>query len=99
MYGLSNGENIFDLWWLLKVKGQGQTLKTSKSNISKTVRDREKVSIGVRWEVMYGLSNEETIFDLRWPLKVKSQGQIMITSKSNISKTVRDREKMSIEVI
>ena len=29
----------------LKVKGQGQTLKILKSNISKTVRDREKVSI------------------------------------------------------
>ena len=27
----------------LKVKGQDQTLKTLKSNISKTVRDREKV--------------------------------------------------------
>ena len=24
---------------------------------------------------MYGLSNGENIFDLRWPLKVKSQGQ------------------------
>ena len=32
----------------LKVKGQGQTLKTMKSNILKTVRDREKVSIDVR---------------------------------------------------
>ena len=31
MYGLSNGENIFDLWWPLKVKGQGQTLKNFKS--------------------------------------------------------------------
>ena len=29
----------------LRVKGQGQTLKTEKSNISKTVRDREKMSI------------------------------------------------------
>ena len=29
-------------------KGQGQTLKTLKSNISKTVRDREKVSMKVR---------------------------------------------------
>ena len=28
-----------------KTKGQGQTLKTSKSNISKTVRDIEEVSI------------------------------------------------------
>ena len=32
----------------LKVKGQGQTLKTLKLNISKTVRDRKKVSIKVR---------------------------------------------------
>ena len=48
MYGLSNGENIFDLRWPLKVKGQGQTLKTLKSNISKTVRDGEKVSMEVR---------------------------------------------------
>ena len=37
-----------DLSWLLKVKGQVQTLKTCKSNISKTVRDREKVSMEVR---------------------------------------------------
>ena len=44
MYGLSNGGNIFDPRWPLKVKGQGQTLKTLKSNISKTVRDREKMS-------------------------------------------------------
>ena len=48
MYGLSNGENIFDLRWSLKVEGQGQTLKTLKSNISKTVRDREKMFIEVR---------------------------------------------------
>ena len=48
MYGLSNGKDIFDLRWPLKVKGQGQTLKTSKSNISETVRDRENVSIEVR---------------------------------------------------
>ena len=48
MHGLSNGENIFDLRWSLKVKGQGQTLKTLKSNISKTVGDREKVSTEVR---------------------------------------------------
>ena len=48
MYGLSNGENIFDPRWPLKVKGQGQTLKTLKSNISKTVRDREKMLKEVR---------------------------------------------------
>ena len=27
MYGLSNGENIFDPRWPSKVKGQGQILK------------------------------------------------------------------------
>ena len=27
MYGLSNGENIFDLEWPLNVKGPGHTLK------------------------------------------------------------------------
>ena len=48
IYGLSNGENIFDLGSPLKVKGQDQTLKTLKSNISKTVRDREKVPLEVR---------------------------------------------------
>ena len=48
MYVLSNGGNIFDPKWPLKVKGQGETLKTLKSNISKTVRDREKVSMEVR---------------------------------------------------
>ena len=41
-------ENIFEPWRPLKVKGQGQALKTLKSNISKTVRDREKLSIDVR---------------------------------------------------
>ena len=40
-------------------------MKTLKSNISKTVRDREKVSIEVRLEVMYGLSNGENIFDVQ----------------------------------
>ena len=48
IYGLSNGGNIFDLGWPRKVKGQGHTLKTLKSNISKTVRDREQVPIEVR---------------------------------------------------
>ena len=98
MYGLSNGENIFDLGWPLKVEGQGQTLKTLKSNISRTVRDREKVSMEVRYEVIYGLPNYGNIFDLRRPLKVKGQGQTLKPLKSNISKTVRDREQVSIEV-
>ena len=48
MYGLSNKENIFDLRCPLRVKGQGRNLTTLKSNISKTVHDREKVSMGVR---------------------------------------------------
>ena len=46
MYGLSNGENIFDLRRPLKDEGQGQTVNSLKSNILKTVRDSEKVSIG-----------------------------------------------------
>ena len=53
MYGLSNGENIFDLRWPLKVEDQGRIPKTLKSNISKTGRDREKVSIEIRYEIMY----------------------------------------------
>ena len=48
MYVLSNGEKNFDFWCPSKVKGQGQTLKTLKSNISGTIRDRENVSIDVR---------------------------------------------------
>ena len=39
---------FFDLGSPLKVKGQDQTLKPLKSNISKTVRDREKMSMGVK---------------------------------------------------
>ena len=46
-------------------QGQGQTIKTSKSNISEMLRDREKVSIEVIYEVMYGHSNGENILDLR----------------------------------
>ena len=78
-YELSNGETIFDPSWPLKVKGQSQTLKTLKSNISKTVRDRKKVPIEVRKEVMYGLSNDWNIFDPRWPLRVEGQGQTLKT--------------------
>ena len=48
MYGLSDGGNIFDLSSPSKIKSQGQTLKTLMLNISKTVRDRGKVSIEVR---------------------------------------------------
>ena len=64
MYELSNGEPNIDLRWLLKVKGHGQTPKTLKSNISKTVLDREKISIEVSKEVMHRLSNGENIFHL-----------------------------------
>ena len=41
-------KNIFDLEWSLQVKGQDQTLKILKSNISNTERDREKVSKEVK---------------------------------------------------
>ena len=41
--GLRMVEIFFTLDDLLKVNGQGQTLKTLKSNISKMLRDREKV--------------------------------------------------------
>ena len=44
MYGLSNGESIFDLWRPSKVKVQGQIKKALKLNILKTVRDRENVN-------------------------------------------------------
>ena len=49
MHGLSNGENIFKMrhyifQFTIDIHIQNQTLK---SNISKTVRDREKVSIEV----------------------------------------------------
>ena len=56
------------------------------------------VSIEVKLEVIYGLSSGINFFDLRWPLEVKSQGQPLKTVKSNISKTVRDREMVFIEV-
>ena len=86
--------NLFDLKWTLKVKGQGQTSKTLKSNIWKTVRDRAKVSKEVKYKFIYQISNSDDIFDLRWPLKVRGQGQTLKTLKSNISKTVRDRDKV-----
>ena len=37
------------------VKGQGQTRKTLKLNISKTAQDRDMLSIEVKSEVLYGL--------------------------------------------
>ena len=93
-----------NLAWLITLsswKGQNLfyfTLKLLTRIFSKTVRDRGKVSTEVRYEIIYGLSNGISKFDLRWPLKVKSQGQSLKYLKSNISKTVRDREKVSTEV-
>ena len=52
----------------------------------------------ISMEVIYGLSNGMKFFDPRLPLGVKGQGQTIKTSKSNISKTVRDREMLSKEV-
>ena len=67
------------------------------SNISKTVRDREMLSIEVKEEVIYGLSNDIHFFDPRLPFGVEGQGQTLKTLMSNISKTVRDGEMLSIE--
>ena len=56
------------------------------------------VPIEVKKEVISGLSNVINFFDLRWSLGVKDQGQTLKFLKLNISKTVRDREMVSIEV-
>ena len=66
--------------------------------ISRTVRDREMVSIKVKEEVIYGLSNGIILYDPRCPSEVKCQSQTPKTLKSNNSKTVRDREMASMEV-
>ena len=50
-------------------------MKTLKSNISKTVRDKEKMSKELIFEVKYGLSYGENMFDLMRPLKVKGHVQ------------------------
>ena len=68
------------------------------SNISKTVRDREMLSIEVKYEVIYGLSNDINFLDPRLPFGVEGQGQTLKTLMSNISKTVRDGEMLSIDV-
>ena len=99
----ANGMKRFDPRWLLEVKGQGQTLQTLKSNISKTVRDREMVSVEVEYKVIYGLSNGIKLFDPRWPSGAEVQGQALKavsnnSEKSNNSETVRDREMVCIEV-
>ena len=54
----------------------------------------EKVLIDVKKKVIYGLSNDENIFDLGWPQKVEGRGQALKTLKSNTLKTVQDREKV-----
>ena len=94
MYGLSNGENIFDSMWPLKVKDQGQTLKALKPNISKTVPDWK--SKEVRESDVWAFEWQK-YFDLRWILKVYCQGQTLKALKSNIFKTVQLGGKMSIE--
>ena len=81
MYELHNASNIFDLRNPLNVKNRGQTPKTLKSNISNTVRDREEASMEVWKKVLYELKNDENIFDLSWPLKVKGQNQTPKTSE------------------
>ena len=66
-----------------------QTLENLKSNISKTVRDREmcpQTSNSIK---------KLTPDDL---LKFKGQGQTLKTLKSYMSKMVRDSEKVSMEV-
>ena len=57
---------------------QSQTLKSLKSNISKTVRDREKVSIEDTYEVTWAFKSQP---------KVTSEGQSqnLRSSKSNNS--------------
>ena len=42
MHEHSSGKNIFYLGWLLKDKGQGQTLKLLKSNISQKRYETER---------------------------------------------------------
>ena len=59
--------------------------------------DREMLSIEVKQGIIYGLSNGVCFYP-KWPIGVKGQGQTLKTLKSNISKTVRDREMVSIEV-
>ena len=60
------------------------------------MKDREKVSIEVRCEVICGLSNSEKFFRLQ--VTSKGQGQTLKPLKSKILKTAQDREKVSIEV-
>ena len=55
MYGLSYGENIFDLIWPLKVKGQVQTPKTRRS-YDKIIRldfGRKTANIIIKNRIVY----------------------------------------------
>ena len=56
-------------------KAEVKFQKILKSNNSKTVQDWDIVSIEVRWEAVYELSNDEHISDLTCFPKVKGQGQ------------------------
>ena len=93
MYGLSNGENIFDPRWLIKVKDQGQTLITLKLNISNTVQDWKSKKSDKKWCMGFQMA------EIFWPqmtFKDQGQGQTLKSLKSNISKTVRYGGEMSI---
>ena len=84
MYGLSNGENIFDLRWPLKVKVNPWKLWSQISQISeKRFEDREKVSIEIR-EIEVRKLRNNTFIPVY--IHIHIQNQIL---KSNISKTVR----------
>ena len=55
MYVLSYGENVFDLIWLLKVKGQVQTPKTRRS-YDKIIRldfGRKTANIIIKNRIVY----------------------------------------------
>ena len=89
---------VFRVWpwpfprWPLGVEGRGQTLKTLKSNISKTVRDREMLSVDFLFD-FYGhhlsISYVSEIFDFKvfrvwpWPLKIIWGQKIYIPFKSS----------------
>ena len=78
MYNISLSRTVFEIFdfkvfrvwpWPLTPKGhlgkgQGQTQKTLKSNISKTVRDREILSWEVNRKSMDNISLSRTIFEI-----------------------------------
>ena len=59
------------------------------TNISKTMRDRDSISVVDKSEIIYGLSCGAMTFEL----DPRSSGQYAIFA--NISKTMRDRDFMS----